>query len=784
MAERGNIVIRAFVCAITLLLLYAPILEAQHRFATWYFGGAAGIDFTVDPPVALADGRLSSNEAACAISDLSGSLLFYTDGVTAWDASHAVMPGADPSLQTGLDGCQSGTQGVIIIPKPGSATEYYIVTVDCMERTINGVERGMRYTLVDMRLRAGQGDVVIRNAPVYAGPTTEKLCAVRHTNGRDMWLIIHELGNDRFRAHLVTDAGISTEPVISRAGNIHLADDARGWLNGSPDGTKLVAVVQRGTSRGDSLIQLFDFDAATGSIVHTASMPVDRWTYGAAFSPDNTKLYVGEFRRLYQYDVSLATPQAIADSKTEIFEVPTPPDGQTGLFTSLQLGSDGKIYVAKLGESFLGVVNNPNASGKDCDYEHNGFSLSGRFVGWGLMNRYFEERPLHVDFDIGKDELCAGDCATVTDRSDGGITAWQWEFPGGEPSMSNERTPPPICYSDPGIFEIALTAQRGAQSITVRKSIVILAAPSVDAGADICICNGASVQLQASPLDGTYRWSPAESLSAADIANPIAFPLEQTVYTLEFTDPRGCTSTDSIVVCMQEPRPAELELATIRADPGDGISMPLVLRSVDGAPLQGTISFRARIHYQREALEVTHITPGSILERRSAGDEEILEIDVRDITLDRDVNILTVLHGDAFHFGRNEAEIRLTNFQRIGGSGICLQIGDANGALNVTGQCIGYRISLAPPPVFALINRSDAHADPPALEVMSELESEHTISIFNAMGVRVADQRWRPVLGTAVYRVDFERATFAAGVYFAVLRSHDAVATLQFIVNK
>ena len=46
----------------------------------------------------------------------------------------------------------------------------------------------------------------------------------------------------------------------------------------------------------------------------------------------------------------------------------------------------------------------------------------------------------------------------------------------------------------------------------------------------------------------TYEWEPAESLSASNIANPMASPTQTTEYTINYTDKYGCTASDNVTV--------------------------------------------------------------------------------------------------------------------------------------------------------------------------------------------------------------------------------------------
>jgi type IX secretion system substrate protein/beta-propeller repeat-containing protein len=70
-----------------------------------------------------------------------------------------------------------------------------------------------------------------------------------------------------------------------------------------------------------------------------------------------------------------------------------------------------------------------------------------------------------------------------------------------------------------------------------------------DAGNDTTICNGSSVQLNATaPGAASYAWSPATGLDFTNVANPIATPSSTTTYVVAITNTNGCTDNDTIVV--------------------------------------------------------------------------------------------------------------------------------------------------------------------------------------------------------------------------------------------
>ncbi|MFC4232960.1 gliding motility-associated C-terminal domain-containing protein [Parasediminibacterium paludis] len=66
-------------------------------------------------------------------------------------------------------------------------------------------------------------------------------------------------------------------------------------------------------------------------------------------------------------------------------------------------------------------------------------------------------------------------------------------------------------------------------------------------------CKGDSTTLQIVGANGTYSWQPSASLSNTTIANPIAKPLVTTQYNVTVTDANKCSTTDSVVVIVNQP---------------------------------------------------------------------------------------------------------------------------------------------------------------------------------------------------------------------------------------
>jgi hypothetical protein len=159
---------------ILILLIISAIAHTQNQNNFWVYGYQAGINFNTNPPSYQGGFSIQASEGAASVADpVSGELLFYTDGVTVWDASNNPMPngtgllGGDPVLL-------SSTTAAVICEKPGSSNQYYLITVD--EQASNN---GLRYSVVDMALNGGKGDVVAGQKNILIlNTTSEKLQVV------------------------------------------------------------------------------------------------------------------------------------------------------------------------------------------------------------------------------------------------------------------------------------------------------------------------------------------------------------------------------------------------------------------------------------------------------------------------------------------------------------------------------------------------------------------------------------------------------------------------------
>lgn len=437
------------ICFLT-IILFGSFCFAQGEANNWYFGQNAGITFNTNPPSALLDGQINTNEGCSSISDANGELLMYTDGRTVWNRMHQIMPNANYFEGSGLNGDPSSTSSGLIVPHPTNADLYFVFTIDephhenayaypnqgpanssgnsipvytdtniGIPEADDGFNNGLSYSIVDLTLDGGLGDVIpgqrnmelitynINDSEEVKYKASEKITAIRGRDCNSIWVITHF--RNKFYAFLIGSEGLDEEPVISTVeplldiGNYRRA--AIGYLKASPNADKLLIAhnttnfdAEEGNSdEGDGNVYIYDFDNLTGLVSNPIELISNTNAYGVEFSQDGTKVYASvgtDTALINQWDLKA---EDIRTSMVTIASV-----GNTN--TALQLGPDGRIFHSIIGSSILGVINEPNQAGAESGYTQNiaegAIDLNDRSAVFGLppfIQSLFSERIPIID---------------------------------------------------------------------------------------------------------------------------------------------------------------------------------------------------------------------------------------------------------------------------------------------------------------------------------------------------------------------------------------------------
>lgn len=362
-----------------LLLLFKTEAFAQNpdikRTWHWYFGHQCGLDFSSGSPVVDTNSALNTFEGCSVMSDTAGNLLFYTDGDTVWNRFHQPMPNGSGLLGCGNYG--SSSQAGLIVPYPAHDSLFYIFTTDCEE---NSFASGLTYSIVNINLDNGNGDVYIKNQLLLQNGT-EGIAVTKHANGVDYWLLTHEFGNINYLAYLITAFGINP-PIVQPLGAI-VPQDHISYLKFSGDGSLFVG----------SLGNLFHFNDTTGILSDLINLLN---SYIPEFSPDNSKLYTWAGGNvIVQYCLTNYDSISINSSYFEL-DFSGMPGVDNNTFGVMQKGPDGKIYIASIvgQHDTISVINNPNKYGYGCDVSI--YSVYPGGHSWGGLPNFVRD---YLDFN-------------------------------------------------------------------------------------------------------------------------------------------------------------------------------------------------------------------------------------------------------------------------------------------------------------------------------------------------------------------------------------------------
>ena len=601
----------------------------------WYFGDNAGLDFGGGSPKPLDDGKLKTIEGSASITDTKGNVLFYSDGITVYDKDGKPMFIFDPvsgSLTSGsavLGGSQKSTQSAIIVPKPvchGCDYLYYVYTT----AEINGT-RQITYSVVDMRRNDGKGAVVQQNVPVVtstvSASSTERSASVRRDRDTTYWVMTHDYGTNCFRVDQLTaqnkvnqktfclgtahdspargegqiKIGPPPTPVSTTVSSGSSTTGSSGTITaGTPTtvtsntAVRPVAVVIPGDPKSTdpdkrkSYVEIFNFDVETGVLKGPDKRidlgPAPPTAYGVEFSPDGTKVYVtllGEvssvsgvqtqtgLSRIVQFDITDADPT----STSAIIE-----ESSTRQYGSLQIGPDGKIYVAVQDRPALSVIDNANGSAgfttnpfaKPPVFTVDGQDLGGKISQLGLPNQVANFSQPSSSAGVSVSNVCQGEPvqATITpycpklkekytliirNAATGAVVARTDSF---------TQTSQQYNISQPGTYSVSLgvvvLTSTGATCTTAAAETsftVIEQPPKIDLGPDIEVCQSEPISLTINVQAEQYAWALGRRIVSLSrvLSTTVAG-----VYTAYAANGGECFEKDDIRISFRTPGPFDL----------------------------------------------------------------------------------------------------------------------------------------------------------------------------------------------------------------------------------
>ncbi|MEN9640545.1 MAG: hypothetical protein RLZZ262_2414, partial [Bacteroidota bacterium] len=233
--------------------------------------------------------------------------------------------------------------------------------------------------------------------------------------------------------------------------------------------------------------------------------------YGAEFSPNGAYLYLSRTwnsNHVIQFNLSTNAFIHIAPVVTGNY-----------IYGGLQLGPDGRIYLARNATQWMGVIEAPNAPGLSCNFVLDGLLLaSGTSCNSGIPNYIPSQLSTEIvvpvlPVDLGEDlsVSCGQSIQLILDGGDFCGATYTWQ----DGSTSRFLT-----VNQPGTYwvEVVADCSIGIDSLVIAEQFeppaVTLVGPSQ-------ICAGQNITLQASGVS-TYYWPPGQSLSGDPTSSTVS----------------------------------------------------------------------------------------------------------------------------------------------------------------------------------------------------------------------------------------------------------------------
>jgi hypothetical protein len=398
--------------------------RVSQRF--WYFGTRVIMDFGVSgssmPTFSYNSSSASpapvASEGTTTVSDQNGNLVFWTNGLTIWDKTGAVMQNS-----TGLTGANSATQAVASFPMNTARTKYGVVSNSAQGETGYGE---LYLSIVDTTLNGGNGAVTAtKNVKLGTGTaySSEALNAMPKGDGTGYYVYTFNPLTAKLSYFFIKNDGtiqaftpltMSPAPLVCSVSAVPFA--GYGSVNFSRDYTRMIVMQgswscngSNGGGANDSgRAYLFDVNTATGALTLSASWITSGWIgtgggshggYTADFSPEEKYVYVGQIYPgvAVRYNITSGDSTAIKNSEWVIgFDtLLTDPAQIRQSGAHIRQGPDGRMWIAdwaygsysltpcKMG--YISAPDSPTNSVSSIGFSPDAITLpAGACTVWGL----------------------------------------------------------------------------------------------------------------------------------------------------------------------------------------------------------------------------------------------------------------------------------------------------------------------------------------------------------------------------------------------------------------
>ncbi|WP_224997957.1 gliding motility-associated C-terminal domain-containing protein [Cesiribacter sp. SM1] len=456
-----------------------------------------------------------------------GEIIFWVNASGVYDKNNNLMPGS-----SGIFAHPSSTE-IVIAPFPNHPSRYYIFYN-------NQLCSSLYYSVVDMALRNGQGDVVSLNTIITPGENfAEGLEVVRIPCSRNYWLLANECGKGltRFR---IDEAGIS-------AGELFLANSLNTGGRGELDyhGGKLGYAI---TFSNQCLVADFDPESGVATNLRNISIPARNGTYGLEFSPDAGKVWVTDLsnrdifgnltgNNLFSYDLSTGITKAWSISNTN-----TGCSGQMEGLGQIELGKDGRLYITQIEGCQVIVVDNPGSDNPTISKIDVSSRLSAG-ISDHIQSDFLDENLL-INPQISPEGplvLCENESVLLSYDGAADGKEFQW-FHNGNPVASASSST--LQVQQTGSYSLQLSNRAGCVSTTNSVTVTDMSIPELPFQRVYDVCESIPLVLDTHADDYIISWSNGTQ-------GPSTSVKESGSYTVTFSNGH-CSRTDTVQVLIRQ----------------------------------------------------------------------------------------------------------------------------------------------------------------------------------------------------------------------------------------
>jgi hypothetical protein len=460
--------------------------QAQYETLNWMINPL--LTFSISPPAMSYPTPTVGGTGSSTISDPDGNLLFFAIGNRVYNAfNQPIAP------LTGTTNPGSSWQSALAVPLPGNDKVYYIFSFSTWNTSAL-----LQYSVLNTTLTSGGGSLTTLNATLNTTGAAFGICAIRHCNGRDTWILTRHYPTKDVNAYLLTPTGINPSPVVSSAISTYTAGK---FMRSSPNGRKVALYswpsFTTSNQAGPRACEIADFDNSTGLLSNSYVLSIyNMWSStgieSGEFSPDGSKLYLTEnLRNLVQYNMNAPTPAAVIASAYTVFSAPGYTSSvsvngvcfngggiQRALDGKIYLGSIDTIFVPKINlNSYMSVISNPNLPGSACNFSLHAINLGTTQTGSYPQYPNYFIKPL---ITYSQPNGCSAVTFTVPPdlwsyTGTGSLTSCYWIFGDPASGAANQSTlsAPTHTYSQPGTYRAKLVLNNGGCTDTIYSKITI-----------------------------------------------------------------------------------------------------------------------------------------------------------------------------------------------------------------------------------------------------------------------------------------------------------------------